>query len=159
MKIEKINQAIIDEMDSLGVFGPARDCFGEVEKSKGGIRRYRKSKQIFAVDGDTAYDVTPRGFYDNDKWSDSFCSTFVFRPLVVGGSIFQSLPDEGRTGILTEVRVCSPKRGWYRKYLSWISCGWLRTGELDLEPEQIEQNIFDDVMAGHNCITGIPERG
>lgn len=159
MKIEKINQAIIDEMDTLGMFGPARDCFGEVAKSEGGIRRYRNSKQIFAIDGSYAYDVTPRGFYENDKWSTDFCATYVLRPIVVGGSVFQSLPDEGRTGILTELRVCSPQRGHYSKHLSWISLGWLHTKELDLEPQQIEQNIIEDVMAGQTCITGVYDRG
>ena len=159
IRIEKINQEIIDEMGNLGMFGPARDCFGEVAKTTGGLRRYRNSKQIFAIDGYYAYDVTPRAFYDNDQWSDSFCSTYVFCPIVVGGSVFESLPDEGRTGFLTEVRVCSPKRGWYRKYLSWISCGWLRTEELDMEPEQIEQNIMDDIDAGMTCITGAMDLG
>ncbi len=159
MKIEKINQAIIDEMDNLGVFGPRRDCFGEVAKSEGGVRRYRNSKQIFAVDGDTAYDVTPFGFYDADKWSEHFCSTFRYIPVVVGGCIFQSLPDEGRTGILTEVRVCSPKRGYYRCWLGWVPLGWLHTKEMDLEPEQIERNIMEDIDAGQTCITGAYDRG
>jgi hypothetical protein len=159
MKLGKINQAIIDEMDNLGMFGPARDCFGEVAKSRGGLRRYRNSNQIFAVDGDTAHDVTPFGIYVNDKWDENFCATLYYRPIVVGGSVFESLPDEGRTGILTEVRMCSPKRGRYTRWLGWIPLGWLHTRELDLDPEQIEQNIMDDIDAGQTCITGAYDRG
>jgi hypothetical protein len=159
MKVEKINQAIIDEMDNLGVFGPKRDCFGEVAKSRGGIRRYRNSKQIFAVDGGYAYDVTPSGFYVKDNWEEAFCATYRYIPVVVGGCIFHSLPDEGRTGILTEVRVCNPKRGRYGRHLSWIPLGWLRTADLDLEPEQIARNIMGDIDAGMTCITGAYDRG
>jgi hypothetical protein len=160
MRIEKVNQAIIDEMDNLGMFGPRRNCFGEVAKSNGGLRRYRNSKQIFSIDGDYAHDVTPRSFYDNDKWSDTFCATYRFIPIVVGGSIFHSLPDEGRTGILTEVRVCNPMRGRYSRHLSWIpQLGWLLTKELELSPREIAENIMDDIDSGQTCITGAYNRG
>ncbi len=158
-RIEKINQAIIDEMSSLGMFGGPHGCFGEVIKTSGGIRHYRNSRQIFAIDGDYAYDVTPRGFYVDDKHEAEYCSTYMIRPIIVGGSVFLSEPEEGRSGILCEMIVISPRRGRVARHFSWLLCGWLYTRELDLKPSEIARNIMDDIDDGQTCITGAVDRG
>lgn len=157
--IEKINQEIIDQMSSLGVFGGPYGCYGSVEKTLGGVRRYRNSRQIFAVDGPLAHDVTPRGYYVDDKHEREYCATYMIRPVIVGGSVYQSLPDEGTGGILSEMIVISPRRGAVSRHFAWLNCGWLRTVELDLSPGQIARNIMDDIADGQTCITGAYDRG
>ena len=85
MKIEQINQEIIDETYCL--LG-----FGNVHRTAPGIHRYRTAKQWFSIDRHLAYDVTP-----HETIEDKTCHRFT--PVVVGGCTFHSLPDVSRKTI------------------------------------------------------------
>ena len=136
--INEINQKIINEIDSL-------DGFGIVHKTMGGIVRYKNSEQWFAVDGQTAYDVTPYELTDDDG------SYHRFIPIVIGGSTFHSWPDEGKTGMLTLWKYKNYRNKPDGERLLWALAPWIRTVELEMEPDEILNNIADEIIyAGHN---------
>ena len=136
MKIEQINQEIIDETYCL--LG-----FGNVHRTAPGIHRYRTAKQWFSVDRHIAYDVTP-----HETMEDKTCHRFT--PVVVGGCTFHSLPDEGRCGMLTiwEHGAFRGRPPGIR--LIWGAAPWIRTTELKLDPVEVTTNIVQETMDGDN---------
>jgi len=106
------------------------------------LRYYRQGKQLFAVQGPTAVQLLAGEDDDGN----------IFVPAIVDGTAYAVWPDEGEGGY---VHLCYlKKRDRWTTIL--VAGGWLKTTELELEPEQIANIIADEIMAGENVITKKP---
>lgn len=109
----------------------------------------RNSGQVFAVFGIYAYELFHQQIDDDEI-------TAEYLPVVIDGKSFGEFPEEGRSGVLHLFRIS--KYGgnivecpeWQASY---ISCGWLRTKELELSATEIIENITDEIDAGATHLT------
>lgn len=139
-------QAELDNQDTLNGFVTFETSERIVTRSSG---------QRFAVFGSYAYELFEQTIDDEDDLIE-------YVPAIVDGKAFGSFPDEGNSGILHLFRI-SKQRGktvqnpeWWCSYLS---CGWLRTRELEMSAQQILENISDEIDAGATHLTGYRPRG
>jgi hypothetical protein len=140
--LQLINQKVLEETYNLN------QCnFGDVAQIHK-IIRYRKSNQFFAVGTYSAYDVTP--FESIDEDDNSF---HRFEP-AISPAAYLMQPDEGRSGLLTWWYTDGTRRiqeGWR---LIWGPVRWIRVSELDLSPQEVWQNIKDEIDEGETPLTG-----
>lgn len=116
--------------------------FGDVFESDR-IAKYRD--QVFAVFGHTANQLCNWMMVDCDG------SENAWRPAILNGVAFESCPDEGKCGTLHW--FWSSRRNEWR--LTWFSAGgWIYTKEFEQQPDEISENIYDEVASGKTPITG-----
>lgn len=117
------------------------------EKSNGFLSVYPIDKfvmkkhtagDVFAVDGITAYGLL--SFETEDT---------IVRPVFLDAQVWHMAPDEGRCGIL---HLQYLKHSKYKKSFephwiaNWLSCGWLRTEELEMTPSEISERLLNDAL-------------
>ena len=118
-------------------------------------RIVKRGKQVFAIFGSTAYDVSKVKFIDPLALPrDAVCSGKLCVP--IKGRYLGEFPDEGQCGVMG-CYIINKKGGAKRPiYPCFITCGWLHTDELKLSNEEIMDNIIEDVEAGENVFTRKP---
>jgi hypothetical protein len=140
-----INQAL-ENQDTLNGFVTYEESERIVERSSG---------QKFGVFGCHAYELFEQTIDDEE-----FHIEYI--PVIIDGKAFGKFPDEGKSGILHLYRI-SKSRGKVEEDLVWsvgyLSCGWLRTQELEMSAAQILENISAEIDAGATHLTGYQPRG
>jgi hypothetical protein len=115
----------------------------------------RLSGQVFAVFGCYAYELFEQTI-DDEECHIEYIS------VVINGAAFGEFPDEGKSGIL-HLYLISKSRGKFIENPAWsagyLSCGWLRTQELEMSAAQIIENISAEIDAGATHLTGYQARG
>lgn len=108
-------------------------------------RVVRRGKQVFAVFGGIAYDVSKMKFN-----YDETCVTGTGKICVpVCGRYLAQMPDEGQSGIMG-MYIINRKGKNVTVGTTFVPCGWLFTEELELTNYEIKENIFNDIARGEN---------
>ncbi len=110
--------------------------FGDVDESIR-VQKDRDSRQQFAVFGLTAYEIISMIVQKDGKH-------FGWRPALLNGAAYRSIPNEGRDGTLHWAWM-EKKQKWY---LTW----------LDQTPSEIISNIAEEIDAGETPLTGFDNR-
>lgn len=109
-------------------------------------RIVQRGVQTFAVFGTTARELLDFDYAENEKRG----IRFEYAPMIVDGRMLEQWPDEGRTGIAYLQRMTKnhgePCEDAWR--VTFMHTGWLRTSELELSNEQIEDIIADEADQG-----------
>lgn len=110
----------------------------------------KRGKQIFAIFGSIAYDVTKLKFYPKSdiKGTGRLC-------ISIKGNYFAQFCNEGESGILG-MYIISRKGKIVKVFPTFVCCSWIYTSELQLTNEEIEENIINDIAEGKNVITKKP---
>lgn len=109
------------------------------------IRRYRETEQQFAVFGWIARQLPKIGEIFRSEYAPHRAVEYLPAFTEAGEAISEE-PEEGRSGVLCLYRMIEPKvRPWVAGY---IDLGWLRAEELQQTPEEIRNNIAEDLDAG-----------
>lgn len=123
--------------------------FVEIDRTGALVQR---GKQLFAVFGETAYELHNSEFVDS---TDD--SRVEWVPAIVDGHAIGEWPDEGRSGVLHLLRF-TRRRGreienpkWFA---SFLPCGWLHTTEINQSNRQIAENIIEEIDDGQTPLTG-----
>jgi len=110
----------------------------------------RSNGQKFGVFGHIAYELFEQ-IIDNEE------AHIEYITVIIDGKAFGEFPDEGKSGILHLFRI-SKCRGKAEANPVWsagyLSCGWLRTQELELSAAEIFENISAEIDAGATHLTG-----
>lgn len=106
-----------------------------------------RGKQVFAVFGHIAYDVTKMKFD-----FDETCHPGMGKICVpIGGKFLGSFPDEGKSGIMG-MYILHRNGKNIKTNPTFVHCGWLWTEELKLTNNEIKMNIIADIENGKNVI-------
>ena len=133
--LQMVNQAVMNQKEFL-------KGFGMVET----INKHRVlGKQEFAYDY-KAYDVTPFGGEDEDGVN-------LFIP-VTKPATYLSYSDEGRSDILTWYYSKKNKRVRDGIRLIWGPVRWIYAKEMDMTPQEVMENIEEEIWAGETPISG-----
>jgi hypothetical protein len=139
---EMITLKVKNERESL-----EKHHFGTVGTSAS-LRTNRNGRQLFAVFGNTAYELIEHMVREGDKW-------VALRPALLDGKAFHSYPDEGMSGTLHWICVHQRPDKWM---LTWYPSGWLHSDELEQSAEQIGERIVEEIGRGEAPITGFSSK-
>jgi len=140
---ELIRQEVNREREML-----RKNRFGDVSESEY-LAVYKNGSQQFAVSGNYAYELINMYICDDNHES-------AIRPAILNGVAYRSEPDEGRCGTLHWTWHAKIPDKWR---LCWSSAsGWIHASELNQTPDEIMDNIVDEIDAGQTPFTGLNDR-
>jgi hypothetical protein len=113
----------------------------------------RKGIQDFAYDNDHAYDITEQIIYDANNDIAMYKCPFV---LYQGDTKYINFawPEEGTAGGLASVIYLSRRDKENHPHVGFSKYRYIYTRELVMTPEQIAENITDEIDRGETPLTG-----